>query len=391
MNSSDGLDNKTTNKVSLIETVKKYKKIYFIVLLSLFTFSVILIAINIIYIFKDDKKVDNKKIDEIKTEEQGANNTIEQKNLTPRKIDGIMVEYGQENLSPYAAIIENSVDARPLSGINEANIIYEAQAEGSVTRFLAIYADSKNIEKIGPIRSARPYYAELADEYSPLFIHFGGSPEVLEKIKNGFYNLTSLNGMVYDGIYLYREKNKAAPHNAYISTELIKEYLNQINKTNNSGYYTGWLFNDVSKNYYQQKNLESINVIYHKEINLYNVTWKYNAEYKNFTRYLFGGNDKYLDDKNNDIIVENIIIQFVTSQISDAVGRKNINLTEGGKAIMIRDGKYVEGYWSKNNLLNRTKFITYDEKGGEIEYELKPGKTWVHIVPKENYDLIKNK
>jgi len=64
-------------------------------------------------------------------------------------------------------------------------------------------------------------------------------------------------------------------------------------------------------------------------------------------------------------------------------------LTEGGKAIMIRDGKYIEGYWIKDNILDRTKFFAYDENNNAIEYEFKPGKIWIHIIPKENYDLIK--
>ena len=88
-------------------------------------------------------------------------------------------------------------------------------------------------------------------------------------------------------------------------------------------------------------------------------------------------------------VANNIIIQFVTSQVIDEALRKSINLTEGGKAIMIRDGKYVEGYWSKNNITNRTEFFSYDENGKQAEFEFKPGKIWIHIVPKENYDLIK--
>lgn len=386
MESSDNTEKKVIKK-DIFDTIKEYKKIYFIVLLTFFILSIILIIINITKIFDNDKNTIENNTNVI--DQNNIEENVQQINLIPRKIDGIMVENGKENLFPYAAVIENSIDARPLSGINEANIIYEVQAEGSITRFLALYANDQKIDKIGPIRSARPYYAELSDEYNPLFIHFGGSPEVLEKIKNGFYNLFSLNGIIYDQIYLYRDKTRSAPHNAYISTDSIKEYLEKIKQNEGYGYYAGWIFNNDIKTYYGQKDLDNINVIYNKDINLYNVTWKYNVETKNFTRHLFGGNEKYLDDKNNDIITNNIVIQFVTSQIVDEVGRKNINLTEGGKAIMIRDGKYIEGSWTKNNLLNRTKFFVYDENGNQIEYEFKPGKIWIHIVPKENYDLIK--
>ena len=98
----------------------------------------------------------------------------DKKNLN--KLNGVELEDEiSNNLKPYAVMVENSSDARPVSGINEASIVYEALAEGKITRFLFVYDGSTSVPKIGPIRSARPYFANIAEEYSPLYVHFGGS------------------------------------------------------------------------------------------------------------------------------------------------------------------------------------------------------------------------
>ncbi|HWJ80121.1 MAG TPA: DUF3048 domain-containing protein, partial [Niallia sp.] len=75
-----------------------------------------------------------------------------------------------------SVMINNHPKARPQTGLADADIVYEALAEGEVTRFLAIFQSSKP-EKIGPIRSSRDYYIELAKGYDSLYIAHGYSPE----------------------------------------------------------------------------------------------------------------------------------------------------------------------------------------------------------------------
>lgn len=374
----------TKLSINIFDIFKKYKRIYIIVLLVTFVSAIIILALNIFKIINnkntpntDQSKADQQKIDGL------INVDKEQDNLVKRKIDGVGVEDGKENLYPYSVIIENSVDARPLSSINEANVVYEALAEGNITRLLCVYANDTKIEKIGPVRSARPYFLEIADEYSPLFVHFGGSPEALNNINKGSYNITSLNGIVYDQVYFFRDKLLKAPHNAYTSTDLINSYLAKIGNVESNGYYTSWIFNNDLKEYKGSLISRKIDVIYNKDNTLYNVIWKYNEETKDYTRYDRNENE-YLDDKNNVVKTNNVIMQFVSTEVIDKELRKRMDLTEGGKAIMIRDGNYIEGFWRKNNILNRTKFFSYDKDGNEVEYELKPGKIWIHILPKEN-------
>jgi hypothetical protein len=125
---------------------------------------------------------------------------------------------------PLGVIIENHGDARPQSGLNNADLIYETVAEGGITRFLAIF-HSTPASEIGPVRSARDYFAELANEWGVLFAHVGGSDEVLAQLAQKQYkNIDSLNEFFF-GKYFRRVKTRAAPHNTYTSHSELNQFL----------------------------------------------------------------------------------------------------------------------------------------------------------------------
>ena len=79
----------------------------------------------------------------------------------PSPLTGVQVAPEVAESPVYASIIENSPDARPQSGLGEAGVVYEALAEGGITRFLALFLDAKPKE-IGPIRSIRTYFVDWA-------------------------------------------------------------------------------------------------------------------------------------------------------------------------------------------------------------------------------------
>ncbi len=393
-NSHSDLDNSNEKENIGIEKTENKKKFDFrgifknkwFYIISVLLLSVIFFIIVINNIMSDNKTnttKDNKQTEQKTTITQQP----QESNLVRRKIDGVLVSKDEANNWPFAAIIENSVDARPLSGVNDANIVYEALAEGSITRFLCIFSGSENISKIGPIRSARPYYVDIADEYNSLFVHFGGSPEALDRLSKGYYNVTDLNGIIYDGTYFWRDNNRVAPHNAYTSTDLINKYKSDTGKDKWFGDFSEWSFNDNKLDQSIDKtNLQTANNVYIQysdQTTSYNLNWKYDSEIDSYVRY-YENNKVDTDSLNNKITAKNVVIQFATTSVipNDDKLRKEMNLTEGGKAIMIRNGYSVTGYWRKNSLINRTKFYT-NINGVEKEFEFNPGKTWVNIVPKD--------
>src|SRR4051812_45051859 len=123
-----------------------------------------------------------------------------------------------------AVMINNHPQARQQSGLYKADLVYEVLAEGSVTRFLAIF-QSEQPDIIGPVRSARDYYIELAKGYDSLYIAHGFSPDAQVMLNAGY--IDDLNGLYYDGTLFERASFRKAPHNSYISFDHILEGARQ--------------------------------------------------------------------------------------------------------------------------------------------------------------------
>ena len=121
-------------------------------------------------------------------------------------------------------MINNHPAARPQSGLNKADIVYELLAEGDVTRFLAIF-QSEQPDNVGPVRSARSYYIELAKGFDSLYIAHGNSPDAKEMLDSGY--IDDLNGLYYDGTLFKRASFRKAPHNSYITYDNILKGANQ--------------------------------------------------------------------------------------------------------------------------------------------------------------------
>ena len=145
--------------------------------------------------------------------------------LTPvwrHPLTGAPLEAEMEPPSVFGVMVENSIEAWPLSGVEEAFLVIEAPVEAAIPRFIAFYGEDQEVEKIGPVRSARPYYVDWANEFEALYAHVGGSNAALDLIAyNGTFDLNEFS----NGNYFWRATSRFAPHNAYTSTELLQKAL----------------------------------------------------------------------------------------------------------------------------------------------------------------------
>ena len=80
--------------------------------------------------------------------------------------------------TPVAVMLNNHIDAYPQSSISFADIVYEVPVEGSITRYLAVFQDYADLEKIGSIRSTRRYYLDFALDQSAVLVHFGDDESI---------------------------------------------------------------------------------------------------------------------------------------------------------------------------------------------------------------------
>jgi Protein of unknown function (DUF3048) N-terminal domain/Protein of unknown function (DUF3048) C-terminal domain len=276
---------------------------------------------------------------------------------------------GEMNQRPVAVMINNHPKARPQSGLNKADVVYEALAEGNITRFLAIF-QSELPDVIGPVRSAREYYIDLSNGYDALFISHGWSPSAKEKLEAG--EADYLNGLFYDGTLFWRADHRKAPHNSYISNENILkgavtnnyeiasevepfEFLSEEEQAN----LTGEKANKV--------------VIKYDKSPTWHVTYEYNRIEQTYSRY--SGNEQTVDlESEEPISLSNILVAEMDHKFIDSSGRRGIDLTSGGKAILLQQGRIQEVEWE-----NRNGRIIPIKNGESVKFV--PGRTWINIVP----------
>lgn len=284
--------------------------------------------------------------------------------------NGTLVEEDASKRRPLAVIVENHPDSRPQSGLSQADIVYETLAEGGVTRFLAIF-QSQEAKNIGPVRSAREYFAQIADEWHALFAHVGGSNEVIDQLKRGVYKNLSDANEYYNEYNFGRDKNKPAPHNVFTSTARLEKLMEE-HKYGKLASYDAWQF----------KNDEPASTSTASYIDIdfsrlgYEVTWKHQTDKNNYQRVIYGGPDK--DAENSQpILAKNVLVQYVavTPVPKDPLLSVDIDLSSGGRAVVFQDGIVAEGAWKKQN--NRTRF--FDASGREIKFNR--GQIWVELVP----------
>ena len=292
-----------------------------------------------------------------------------------RLLDGVCVESEEQTHGPVVGLmIENHFEARPMSGIADASVVYEAPVEGNIPRFLALYSLDSEVKKVGPVRSARPYYVDWLSEYgTAMYMHVGGSPEALNDIAS--YGLFDMNEFSR-GWYFWRSDDRYAPHNTYTSNELWSKAWEQYAPDNASTTFATWKFEEQEPCDFSVTSSACI-----KEVALtfsrgtYEPVWKYNTSTEQYERYEYG--EKYVDQSGTAVVADTVVVQWVEAEVLDAIGRQRISTISSGKAAVFRGGSVFEGEWKKESRGGRTRW--FDSDGNEIP--LRPGKIWIEVMP----------
>ncbi len=286
-------------------------------------------------------------------------------------LTGMNLERNTPVDKPIAVIVENYTPIRgQQAGLEEAAIVYESLAEGGITRLLAIFT-SEPVDLIGPIRSARPYFVDWAQEYRAAFVHIGGSPASLEKLDNTDEVLDVEEKIGETTIW--RNSKYLAPHNAYSSTDNVLEAMSKTrykNKLNTPRFK----FKDKAEIY---GDIQVITIDFWNQP--YLVKYAFDTEDGLYERYNGGQRHGYIKPAN-------IIVQYTTQEVIDDDLRRRIQTRGTGDALVFRDGEVIEAYWEKDASVNtegqpvETTFTRfYDMEGNEIE--LNKGQTWIEVVP----------
>ena len=268
-----------------------------------------------------------------------------------------------------AVVIDNAPQARPQSGLDQAEVVIEVPVEGGLTRFLAIMTGDE-IETVGPIRSARPYLIDIANEYSAILVHAGGSPEALDMLdKTKAEHLDELFGGTQIGAAFWRVSDRLKPHNLYASLDSLRRTIKSLKyKLSNAPVERATLAPDVAVG---GEEVDNITIYYPNHDS--EVCYVYNKEELTFARFMAGS--PHETTKGQQIKTPNIIIQFVPHRFLDGDGRLQLILHGEGKALIFREGKVVTGLWQKTP----GQFTKYTDRYGKT-IPLLQGPTWIEIV-----------
>ena len=352
-------------KEELLKEEKKLRaKIHFWIAFSFFCFLIISFLIYFLFLFRHPFK---KEIKIIKKKDKAV--IEENVDMKMRLIDGKYIPQEEKNAFPLAIMIDNHSDARPPSGLEKANLVFEAEVEGGITRYLAIFASNDNISEIGPIRSARPYFIDWVSEFGALYAHVGGSPEALVRIKKE--NIFDINEF-YNEHYFWRSDLFNRPHNVFTSTEKLRTYIKK--KKLKKKEYFPWIYKDDEiKDNLPDKNIILINF----KLDNYHVKWEFDKKNNDYIRYQ---NGKLHYVRSGDFIrTKNIIIQYINAQEIDEKLRLKMDTIGEGDAFVCFDGKCQKAIWKKKSKTSRTRFYFSDNK----EVNFNRGTTWVEVLRPE--------
>jgi hypothetical protein len=294
-------------------------------------------------------------------------------------LDGVKTDIDSANRYPLAIMVENHVDARPQSGLTSASVVYEAIAEGGITRFMALFGTNE-VEKIGPVRSARPYFVDWAHGYNAYYAHVGGNALALDKITSD--NILDLDQFKYSSSY-WRDKSKnvSSEHTMYTSTVKLREQAAKLEYTTSKNFTTYRFKDEPETNETALTPLPATTVNVNFSSPSYAVQFKFDPETRSYFRNLSGTahNDAVTGNqiKPTNIIVMTVNRRSVVTRINEH-GYEMDNIGEGTAKIYF-DGKEIDGKWKKTSAASREMF--YDSTGKEIIFNR--GQFWLCVIPPE--------
>ncbi len=318
-------------------------------------------------------------------------------------INGEMLTKSQKNLweirRPLGVMIENHKDARPQSGLSSADVVYEAVAEGGITRFLAIFY-CKDAPYVGPVRSARVYFIQLLEGYgnNPLYAHVGGANTPgdanalgkIDTLKWSLYN--DLNQFAVPFPYYWRDYERlpgvVTEHTVYSATAKLWQYAKDnrgLTNVDKKGIawnttFTPWKFQDDSAASARGDVTKISFGFWNTNADDYSVTWNYDATTNSYARV--NGGVPHLDkNTGKSLTAKDVVVIFTRESVVNDGYEGGQHLLYGvigsGNGLLFQNGKSQTITWKKSTAESAMMF--YNTSGSEVK--LVRGEIFVEILP----------
>lgn len=280
------------------------------------------------------------------------------------KLTGLQVPPAFNERQVTAIMIENSQDARPQAGLSEAGVVFEAIAEGGITRFLTLWQDTEP-EYVGPVRSVRPYYIQWLMGFDGAVAHVGGSGDALAMLRQ--LGVKDLDQFANPGPY-WRVNTRFAPHNMY--TSLVKLRALEAQKGWTKSNYTGFA---RSKAEAPSKVPTAKAIDFSISSATFNPHYDYDSATNSYKRS--EGGAAHLDDNTKQQLAPKVVVALVMPQSNNGIYTV-YNTLGTGAAYVFQNGTVTIGTWTKNS--NSDQFVFKKSDGTTLN--LIPGQTWLSVV-----------
>jgi hypothetical protein len=292
--------------------------------------------------------------------------TVPVPTLVPRVLDGVLVPPEEASLPAYAVMIDNQADARPQSALSRASVVFEVPVEGGLTRYMAIFDATSTASEVGPVRSARPYFVEIADGVNAVYSHVGGSDEALNlaKVLPGFKDINEF----YNGGTFWRSNRRSAPHNVYTSIASLRSLAEK--KAWAAPAEAAWKFLVADATSTVPAKPKEAVVDYPA---VPTIRWTFDSEIHGYRRALEKTPQK--DADGTEVLAANVLVLGTDGKAIDDYGRLKIRTTGSGKLTLYRDGDVLSGVWRRA----QGEPFRFETDGG-TDLRLRPGPIWIQIV-----------
>ncbi|MCD6109932.1 DUF3048 domain-containing protein [bacterium] len=289
-------------------------------------------------------------------------------------IDDLPIDVDEERM--IAVIVENHTDSRrQMAGLEQASLVFETEVEGGITRFIAFFP-YQSPDRVGPVRSARPYFVKWAEQFSSALAHAGGSQMGLSAIYNSG-NVFDLDGLALEGglKYFTRDYVYFAPHNLFTNVKELRELIADRgwDKPLKEPFLSFGSVEEDEDPSVEDQNASTIHIYY--PFPSYFVRYDYDVTDEVYKRFQAG--NPYIDHgSEKQITASNVVILVTNYYPTDEAGRLYMKTEGQGDMYLFRNGKVFTGVWKKMTALDKYKF--YDGNGKEFTFA--PGKTWISVI-----------
>jgi hypothetical protein len=273
-----------------------------------------------------------------------------------------------------AVKIENSPEARPQMGLAEADVIYEQEAEGGITRFNVLY-QCRDADRIGPIRSARPVDPAILQQYGDvLFVHAGSAGGTVRALERSEIEQINCN---FEEETCPRDENREAPHDVFTSTDALRDFRDR------QGTPPGEVFTFSDEPPEDARRGREVHLNFSP---VADVSWRYRNNRDLYLR--FHGDDLHELEDGTPVTAANVVVMLVDREITsqtDAAGNPvpTFDVAGRGDLLVFRNGRLIEGSWEREDEEDAIELL--DRRGEDIP--LAPGQTWIELFPTDAPEL----